>query len=83
MKMEDGWITVMDPIDDLLMLHSVVFDEDDGQPDDYRIAWEYRNLRVSKDFYVETSTIRRDKRMMQTAERKVALEGNLRRDIFC
>ena len=83
MRMEDGWITVMDPVDDLLMLHSVVFDEDDGQPDDYRIAWVYRNLEVSKDFYVETSTIRRDKRMMRTVERNVDLVGNLRRNIFC
>ena len=81
--MGDGWITVMDPMDDLLMLHSVVFDEDvEEQPDHYRIAWVYRNLHVKKDFYVETSTIRRDRNMMKTVERKVDLEGNLRRSIF-
>ena len=77
MRMKEGWITVMDPIDDLLMLHSVVFDEDDGLPD------VYRNLNVSNDFYVDTSTIRRDKRMMKTVEKKVKLEGNQCRDIFC
>ena len=53
MKMEDGWITVMDPVDDMLMLHSVVFEKDNGEPDDYRIAWVYHNLKVEKDFYVE------------------------------
>jgi hypothetical protein len=82
MKMEDGWITVMDPVDDMLMLHSVVFEKDNGEPDDYRIAWVYRNLKVEKDFYVETSTIRRDNRMMKTVAKKVKLEGHLRRDIF-
>ena len=82
-RMGDGWITVMDPMDDLLMLHSVVFDEDvEEQPDHYRIAWVYRNLHVKKDFNVETSTIRRDRNMMKTVERKVDLEGNLRRSIF-
>ena len=82
MRMEDGWIAVMDPIDDLLMLHSVQFEEGDGSPDDYRIAYVYRNLEVSRDYYVETSTIRRDSVMMKTQEKKVKLSGNLRRDIF-
>lgn len=82
MRMEDGWIAVMDPIDDLLMLHSVIFEEGDGNPDDYRIAYVYRHLEVSRDYYVETSTIRRDAMMMETREKKVNLSGNLRRDIF-
>lgn len=82
MRLEDGWIAVMDPIDDLLMLHSVEFDEEDGRPEDYRIAYVYRNLEVSRDYYVETSTIRRDSEMMKKTEKKVALVGNYRRDVF-
>eukprot|EP00956_Cyclotella_meneghiniana_P015465 scaffold23749_cov72-Cyclotella_meneghiniana.AAC.2 len=82
-RMGDGWITVLDPMDDMLMLHTVVFDDDDeGQPDGYRIAYVYRNLHVKKDFYVDTSTIRRDGNMMKTVEKKVQLEGHLRRSIF-
>ena len=81
--MGDGWITVLDPMDDMLMLHTVVFDDDvEGQPDGYRIAYVYRNLHVKKDFYVDTSTIRRDGNMMKTVEKQVQLEGHLRRSIF-
>ena len=82
MRMEDGWITIMDPIDDLLMLHSVEFEEGDGQPGDYRIAYVYRNLEVSRDFYVETCMIRRDERMMKTVEKRVKLSNDMRRGIF-
>lgn len=42
------------------------------------IAWVYHNLKVSKDFYVDTS--KSNKPMMQTVGRKVKLEGNLQRD---
>ena len=84
-RMGDGWITVLDPMDDMLMLHTVVFDDDDdeGQPaDGYRIAYVYRNLHVKEDFYVDTSTIRHDGNMMKTVEKQVQLEGHLRRSIF-
>jgi hypothetical protein len=83
MKMDDGWITVLDPVDDMLMLHSVEFEEDDGNEEHFRIAWVYRYLKVVHDFYVDSCTIRRDKQMMNTVERKDDWDSaKMQRDIF-
>jgi hypothetical protein len=86
MKMGDGWITVIDRIDDMLMLHTLVFDNDEGREDEYRIAWVYRYLGVVRDFYVSTCTVRRDAEMkscksMKDIGRLVKTEQRI--SIFC
>lgn len=52
--MEDGWIAViiMNPINDLLMLHSVQFEQGDGRPYNYRIAYVYHNLEVNREYHM-------------------------------
>ena len=83
MKMDDWGFTVLDPVDDMLMLHSVEFEEDDGNEEHFRIAWVYRYLKVVHDFYVDSCTIRRDKQMMNTVERKDDWDSaKMQRDIF-
>eukprot|EP00956_Cyclotella_meneghiniana_P005533 scaffold7105_cov71-Cyclotella_meneghiniana.AAC.2 len=39
MRMEDGWITILDAVDDMLMVHEVDWDDDDGCETDVRFAW--------------------------------------------
>eukprot|EP00956_Cyclotella_meneghiniana_P004182 scaffold5121_cov40-Cyclotella_meneghiniana.AAC.1 len=80
MRMEDGWITVLDMIDDTLMVHSVDWPEDDesGSDDetDVRMAWVYRWLCVTHDYYTLGCTVRRTKEMMKTCERIVDNAGD-------
>ena len=83
MEMDDGWISVLDPIDDMLMLHSVVFEDDDGNEEHIRIAWVYPYLEVVHDFYVDTCTIRRNNSMMNMMEKKDEWDSTkTQRDIF-
>lgn len=70
MKLDDGWILVLDPIDDVLMLHSVVFDDNDDNEEHVRIAWVYHYLEVVHDSYMDTCTIRMDNAMMNMMEKK-------------
>ncbi len=48
----DGWLTVLDPIDDLLMCHDVKFKISNPQDDveGYRVAWIMRWLGQPQDF---------------------------------
>eukprot|EP00956_Cyclotella_meneghiniana_P032114 scaffold86725_cov23-Cyclotella_meneghiniana.AAC.1 len=72
MKMRDGWITVLDVVDDMLMLHSVNWDDDDaGAETDVRFAWVYRWLGVTHDYYTQGCTVRRTKEMMKTCKRDI------------
>lgn len=62
----NGWLTVLDPIDDLLMCHDVVFlSEDEADVEGYRVCWVFRWLRTPQDFFVDTSGLRRTKEMME------------------
>jgi hypothetical protein len=75
----DGWLTVLDPIDDLLMCHDVKFKISNPQDDveGYRVAWIMRWLGQPQDFFVETSGMRRTQDMLR-------LQGDRRRvdDMF-
>jgi hypothetical protein len=62
-QFEKGWICILDPMDDLLMLHSLTFDgiveNTSGKHDEFvRVAMVIRLLRTERDFYVDTSTMR-------------------------
>ena len=72
-RMEDGWITVLDVIDDMLMVHSVDWDDCDGEAreTDVRFAWVYRWLQVTHDYYTQGCTVRRTKEMMKTCKRDI------------
>jgi hypothetical protein len=68
----DGWITVLDPIDDILMYHSVFFECNGsgtaGSKHDttgYRVAWVMRWLQQPQDFFVDTCGLRRNRAMMK------------------
>jgi hypothetical protein len=63
----DGWLTVLDPIDDLLMCHDVKFKISNPQDDveGYRVAWIMRWLGQPQDFFVETSGMRRTQDMLR------------------
>ena len=69
MRMEDGWITILDAVDDMLMVHEVDWDDEDGCETDVRFAWVYRWLGVTHDYYVQGCTVRRTREMMNTVVR--------------
>ena len=81
MVMGDGYITVIDPIDDMLMLHSVEWDED-GDETDVRFAWVYRWLDATHDYFADTSKIRRTPDMMKLSAREVTNKDFLERNAF-
>jgi hypothetical protein len=61
----DGWITVLDPIDDILMYHSVFFAYSNRHgTTGYRVAWVMRWLAQPQDFFVDTYGLRRNEAMM-------------------
>jgi hypothetical protein len=61
----DGWITVLDPIDDILMFHSVFFAESSRHDTEgFRVAWVMRWLAQTQDYFVDTCGLRRTKAMM-------------------
>jgi hypothetical protein len=61
----DGWITVLDPIDDILMFHSVFFaDSSRHDTEGFRVAWVMRWLAQTQDYFVDTCGLRRTKAMM-------------------
>ena len=72
-RMGDGWITVLDVIDDMLMVHSVDWDDrdDEASETDVRFAWVYRWLQVTHDYYTQGCTVRRTKEMMKTCKRDI------------
>ena len=62
----DGWVTILDPIDDLLMCHDLVFlNQDDCDVEGYRVAWVFRWLANAQDFFVDSSGLRRTGEMME------------------
>ena len=82
MVMGDGYITVLDPIDDMLMLHSVEW-EGDGDEMDHREAWVYRWLEKTYDYYIKNCRIRRTKNMMNHLVRDIDDDSmELEQDMF-
>ena len=79
-KLGDGYLCVLDPIDDLLMLHGVVWEDlelvgvtaKDGVKCRNRVAFVMRRCESMKDFYTDTSTIRLDAEMMKAMETSTA-----------
>ena len=69
MRMEDGWVTILDAVDDMMMVHEVDWDDEDGCETDVRFAWVYRWLGVTHDYYVQGCTVRRTREMMNTVVR--------------
>ena len=63
-RFQKGWICILDPIDDLLMLHSMQFEgvregKTCGNCDEFmRVAMVIRLLRTRGQFYTDTSTLR-------------------------
>jgi hypothetical protein len=62
-KLERGWVWILDCIDDLLMLHSMVFsnikeDIGDNQDECMLVAMVIRLLSTVGEFYTDTSTMR-------------------------
>jgi hypothetical protein len=62
-QFESGWICILDPIDDLLMMHSMTFEgikeSTEGNPNEFvRVAMVIRLLQTVREFYVDTSTMR-------------------------
>ena len=53
MRMEDEWNTIVDAVDDILMVHQVDWREDNEFDEtDVRIAWIYWWLGVTHDYFV-------------------------------
>jgi hypothetical protein len=72
-QFEKGWICILDPMDDLLMLHSLTFDgiveNTSSNHDEFvRVAMVIRLLRTERDFYVDTSTMRLTGRTRKQAQ---------------
>jgi hypothetical protein len=60
-RFEKGWICILDCIDDLLMLHSVTFedtDESENPDEGVRVAMVMRLLDTVGQFYTDTATMR-------------------------
>jgi hypothetical protein len=60
-RFEKGWICILDCIDDLLMLHSVTFedtDESENPDEGVRVAMVIRLLDTVGQFYTDTATMR-------------------------
>ena len=74
MQLGDWTISVLDPIDDMLMLHSVDWADDvEASETDWRVAYVYRWLEEARDYYAEGGCrIRRTKVMMNMKEREVS-----------
>jgi hypothetical protein len=65
--MGDGWVTVLDPIYDILMYHSISMSFDNSSKNDvegYRIAWIMRWLSQIHDYFVDTCGLRRTQAML-------------------
>jgi hypothetical protein len=61
MRLERGWICVLDSIDDLLMMHGVIFEgvlEREDASKLVRVAMVIRRLDTIGEFYTDTSTLR-------------------------
>ena len=62
----DGTVSVLDPVDDLLLTHEVFFKFDDKEEprNVYRFGLAFRWLQSARDFYVDTCGMRLDKKAL-------------------
>ena len=67
MLLGDWTVYVLDPVDDMLMVHTVNW-EDGGDETGHRIAYVYRWMEEARDFYADNGRIRRTKGMMHLAK---------------
>ena len=75
-----GTISVLDPVDDLLMTHEACFDKDAANADGYRLGFTIRWLGSSKDFYTDTCGMRLDDQALATVHRNKKWSAERRAD---
>ena len=80
-KLADGHLSVLDPIDDVLMLHGIRWEDlqlsgavmSDGVEDlRNRVAFVMRRCENMKDFYTDMSAIRPDDHMIKAMSKSIA-----------
>ena len=81
MTCADGWITVLDPLDDLMMRHELEFavettEEDEYPPlnECYRDAWVIRWLKEEADFFVDTCGLRISEEMEEDYGKDISID---------
>lgn len=82
-----GYLSILDPLDDILMVHGVIFDDlviesitceseqsksGDENESGFRVAFVMRRLETMHEFYVDTSTIRLDDAMKEAMKKSRA-----------
>ena len=94
MKLGDGYVSVLDCLDDLMFTHEVEWEDlelcaavtKDGVVDlRNRVAIVMRRCENMKDFYTDTETIRPDEDMlsaMKKSKAKTKLEEGMGRNIY-
>jgi hypothetical protein len=85
-EFERGWVCILDCIDDLLMLHSMVFsnvkDEiGDNRDASVRVAMVIRLLATVGEFFTDTSTMRLTKESLKY-HGKDGIVSDVCRDVF-
>ena len=67
MEFGNGYICILDDVDDMMMLHEVYFEKKDEVNDAIRIAWIMRKLENCQNFYADSSTLVRTDAMKQNS----------------
>ena len=68
MEFGNGYICILDDVDDMMMLHEVYFEKKDEVNDAIRIAWIMRKLENCQNFYADSSTLVRTDAMKQNSK---------------
>lgn len=79
---DNGTVSILDPVDDLLMTHEATFTRKKGNG--YRIGWCFRWLQGQGDFYTKTCGMRLSSGALETIQ-GAKQRGSYQRadDIFC
>jgi hypothetical protein len=81
MELGNGTLSILDPVDDLLVTHGAKFDGDfdvhavDGDPMWWRVGWAFRWLQAKHDFYAcpeKRAGLRRTTAMIVHAQKLAA-----------
>jgi len=72
----NGTVSILDPIDDLLMTHSAKFEKGlrRSDPTGYRICWSMRWLSGVRDFYTDTCGMRLDSECLRVLKKRKTWE---------
>ena len=62
--LQDWTIYVLDPVDDMMMLHLVEWENETGDETGWRVAYVYRWMEEARNYYTDTWRIRKTKNMM-------------------